>query len=68
MILIDPTHPFYRPLWVRIAIVAVCFAWAAVEIAIGAPFWGVLFGGAGLYAVFVFFMHHRASGGKGPTP
>lgn len=68
MILIDPEHPFYKPLWVRIAIVAVCIVWAAFEFALGAPFWGVLFGGAGVYAGYVFFMHHRNGGGKGPTP
>ena len=32
MNLIDPTHPFYKPLWRRIAVVAACGAWFAVEI------------------------------------
>ena len=68
MALIDPEHPFYRPLWVRVAIVGVCLAWAALEFFIGAPFWGALFGGAGLYAGYVFFMDRRGGDGKGPTP
>lgn len=32
MQLIDPAHPFYRPLWRRIAIVAVCAAWFLFEL------------------------------------
>jgi hypothetical protein len=32
MQLIDPKHPFYRPLWRRIAIVGVCAAWFLFEI------------------------------------
>ena len=28
-------HPFYRPLWRRIAIVAVCLFWVAFEVATG---------------------------------
>lgn len=55
MQLIDPNHPAYRRLWVRIAIVAVCFAWATVEFVTGDPFWGVISGGAGAYALYVLF-------------
>ena len=32
MQLIDPAHPFYRPLGRRIAVVAVCAAWFAFEL------------------------------------
>jgi hypothetical protein len=53
MQLIDPNHPVYRHLWVRLAIIAVCFGWAAVEFITGDPFWGVLAGGAGAYAFYV---------------
>ncbi|WP_064705858.1 hypothetical protein [Rhizobium bangladeshense] len=55
MQLIDPNHPAYRRLCVRIAIVAVCFAWATVEFVTGDPFWGVISGGAGAYALYVLF-------------
>lgn len=48
MQLIDPNHPAYRRLWVRIAIVAVCFAWATVEFVTGDPFWGVISGAPAL--------------------
>lgn len=55
MQLIDPNHPAYRRLWVRIAIVAVCFGWAAVEIIGGDPFWAVISAGAGAYAYYTLF-------------
>ena len=32
MQLIDTSHPFYRPRWRRIAIVAVCAAWFLFEL------------------------------------
>ena len=31
MQLIDPNHPVYKPLWVRVLIVAICFGWAIIE-------------------------------------
>ncbi len=49
-------HPFFRPLWRRIAVVAVCLGWAVVEFATGGPFWGMLFGGLGLYGAWGFFV------------
>ncbi|WP_064684491.1 hypothetical protein [Rhizobium bangladeshense] len=55
MQLIDPNHPAYRRLWVRIAIVAVCFGWATVEIIGGDPFWAVISAGAGAYAYYMLF-------------
>jgi len=55
MKLIDPNHPAYRRLWVRIAIVAVCFGWAVVELVTGDPFWAVLAGGAGAYSFYMLF-------------
>ncbi|RUM07423.1 hypothetical protein [Rhizobium chutanense] len=55
MQLIDPKHPAYQRLWVRIAIVAVCFGWAGVELITGDPFWAVLAGGAGAYSFYMLF-------------
>lgn len=52
----DLHHPFYRPLWIRVLIVAFCLGWAALEFAAGAPSWGVLFGGIGLWAGWRFFL------------
>jgi hypothetical protein len=52
----DLDHPFFRPLWIRIATVAACLGWAALEIAAGAVVWAALFGGIGLYAAWRFFV------------
>lgn len=56
MQLIDPTHPLYKPLWVRVLIVAVCFGWAIVEAFGPQPFWAVLAGGLGAYAAWVLLL------------
>jgi hypothetical protein len=52
MQLIDPNHPFYRPLWIRIAIVAVCLGWAIVEASTREPFWAIIVGALGIYAAY----------------
>lgn len=59
---LDPAHPFFRPLWVRVAVVAFALGWAAVELYNGSPGWATLFGAAGLYALWVFVTD------KGQTP
>jgi hypothetical protein len=59
MQLIDPSHPAYRALWVRLLIVAVCFGWAVVEITTGDPFWAVLSGGAGVYAAYMLLWAYK---------
>jgi len=57
MLFIDPNHPLYRPLWVRLLIVGVCLGWAAVEFSTGGPFWGVLVGGIGCYAAWALLLN-----------
>jgi len=56
MKLFDVQHPFFRPLWRRVAVVAVCLGWTVVEILTGDPFFAVLFGAAGLYCAYQFFI------------
>lgn len=53
MQLIDPNHPAYRHLWVRIVIVVVCVGWGIFEFIGGDPFWGVLALGAGVYSFYM---------------
>jgi len=53
---LDTDHPFFRPLWIRILLVAVCAGWGILEFVTGSPFWGVLFLGLGAYAAWGFFM------------
>ncbi|MCT4577093.1 MULTISPECIES: hypothetical protein [Donghicola] len=50
--MIDPTDPFFAPLWRRIVIVALCLGWALFEVATGSPGWALMFGAAGAYAAF----------------
>lgn len=47
MRLIDPTNPFFRPVWRRYLLVAAPFVWAAVEWHFGNPPWAHLFAGIG---------------------
>lgn len=42
MKLFDLDHPFFLPLWRRVAVVVACLIWAAVEWLTGAPFWGLI--------------------------
>ena len=59
MQLIDPKHRFYRPLPVRIAIVAVCLGWAIVEATTGEPFWGIIVGALGAYSAWMLLLNYR---------
>ena len=53
----DVKHPFFRPLWRRIVVVTGCIAWALVELlSTGSPFWAILFGAAGLWCAYQFFV------------
>ncbi len=59
MQLIDPSHPVYKPLWVRILIVAVCFGWAAVETLGSQPFWAMLSGALGAYSAWMLLLNFK---------
>lgn len=54
--LLEPDHPFFRPLWVRILVVAVAIGWGLFEYVLGNPFWSLVFWGLGLYAAWGFFI------------
>jgi len=41
--LIDLEHPFFKPLGVRIAVVAVCVVWGIFELSQGNGFWAAIF-------------------------
>lgn len=43
MKIIDPDHPFFRPLYRRILVVVVCFVWAVFEYTNGSDGWALLF-------------------------
>lgn len=60
--MIDPNHPFYEPFWRRVAIPAVCFVWAGIELYSGAVMWAVISGGLGAFAAYKLLVERR------PTP
>jgi hypothetical protein len=52
----DLKVPFFRPLWIRVITVLICFAWGAFEFSSNAPFWGLIFCGLGGMAAYQFFI------------
>lgn len=61
MQLIDPKHRFYRPLYVRVAVVAVCLGWAIVEATTGEPIWAIAVGAVGVYAAWMLLLNYTPS-------
>lgn len=52
----DPSHPFYRPIWRRMAIVAATAGWALVEYRNDAPIWALLFAAISGWCAWFFFV------------
>ncbi len=52
----DQDHPFFRPLWRRIALVAFCAAWAIWEVQRGEAFWMTIAVGMTAYAAWTFLI------------
>lgn len=52
MQLLDPSHPFFTPLWRRIAVVATCAIWTVVEFTVGTPIWGAGVAALGAFAAW----------------
>lgn len=48
-------HVFFLPKWRRVVLVALLAGWTVVETSLGNPFWALLVGGIGVYAIYVFF-------------
>jgi len=72
--LLDFNDPFYKPLWLRIAIVALAAGWGVFEFSNGNNFWGVVFVGAagfafhGLFIAFNPREPERRQGQESPVP
>jgi hypothetical protein len=57
---IDPDHPFYRPLWVRLLIVAVCAIWTTVEFYVNRETtWGMIFLAVTAYTACVLIIFFK---------
>ena len=57
----DASHPFYRPLWRRVAIVAFTAVWALVEYRNDAPIWAALFAAISAWCAWFFFVVYKDS-------
>ena len=55
----DHEHPFFRPLWRRIAVVAVCIGWALFELYNGATVWAMVVAAFAAYAIWQFFYLYK---------
>ncbi|WP_062014001.1 hypothetical protein [Aureimonas sp. AU4] len=63
MALGDNNHPFFRPLWRRVLLVAVCAAWALFELLVtGDRTWAIMTGIVAAYAAWTFLITYQ------PTP
>lgn len=62
----DFTHPFYRPLWRRVLIVAAALGWAAFEALQGRPGWALVFAALGAAALWGLFIARSPAGEKAP--
>lgn len=53
-------HPFFVPLWRRLAVIAVALGWGAIEIAMGAVEWGLLFVALGAIATYGLLIAYKS--------
>jgi hypothetical protein len=60
----DHEHPFFRPLWRRVAVVAVCLGWSIFEFATGASMWGTIALAFAGYAIWQFFYLYKEPSGE----
>lgn len=49
-------HPFFLPVWRRVAVVAATALWTLVELGAGNPGWAMLFGAAAAWCGYQFFV------------
>lgn len=64
----DVRHPFFAPLYRRVLVVAVCLIWAGVEGWSGNTFWAALFGAAGVWLAYQFFVVFDPEAYRRDTP
>jgi len=54
-------HPFFKPLWKRIATAFVCFAWGFVEYNNDATLWAYFFWALAAFVSYHFFIKKSAA-------
>ena len=64
----DYEHPFFRPLWRRVAIVAACLVWSGLEYFGGSPTWSLIALAFAAYGGWQFFyLYKPAEDGSPPA-
>lgn len=61
----DSNHPFFRPLWRRVAILVVVLAWSLFEWWNGETIWGLMTLAIAAYGFWVFFIQFDANAEAG---
>jgi hypothetical protein len=61
----EAEHPFYRPLWVRIAITAAVIGWSILEWVNDEPIWGALTAAIAAWAIWMFFITYDPDAPRG---
>ena len=57
MKIVEKDHPFYRPLWRRIVIIALVAAWLGFEVFVSqSPIWMIAAGAMLAYALWTFLI------------
>jgi len=53
------SHPFFKPLWIRVLVTAITAGWGVFEFSIGSYLWGTIFLGFAALCVWGFFFDFR---------
>ncbi len=62
----DANHPWFRPLWVRVLLVAIAAGWGLFEYHSGSEVWAIVFGAIAAFGVWSFFIaYDPEDGGPG---
>ena len=64
----DSEHPFFRPLWRRVALVVICLVWAVFEFASGATVWGMIALAFAAYGTWQFFFIYKPANPDAAPP
>lgn len=57
--MIDTDHPWFNPLWRRIAVTVFCLGMAGWDLWNGNTLWAMLFGALGLYCVWALILRFQ---------
>lgn len=66
--LFDFDHPFFRPLWRRIAVVSICAGWGLFELAMGATGWAIVFLGLAALSFWGLFVRFQPGPDESDDP